>query len=454
MALFDDYQPGDIYKYVPESAQTAAKELFGGAEVLTTVATSVPAQLIGIGKTAYEEATTQPDPTMLKEEKWLERNKKYSNNPDYKRVLKDYNYRQSLIVEPETRLLENTDAFTYTPRTEAGQRNLSAIGEGAEYLKIPPFSPGIGNIGRIAKKGKPTQKTVDDKKPNVTSESLFTRAKMYFDESKAAQVDFNNSAITNLANRMAESLKAENISDISSYGSTAKALINKMKLRAKMRKPISINELFEFRDLIDDVETANKPKSKFTSMLLREDLDDFIGAADDSVISKTSTGSKANIDAFKKGQKIYGNAKNTGLLESLIKKAERKLSNNYTQLQLVDAMKKEVNSVLNSERKSKYFTKQHKEVLNDFVKDSKIENLMKRLTKLDPKHGGYGMGPNVALTTAAGLGFGDVSTALYVSAGLFGTGTAAAMARDAALKNKISNVINKIQNRTVDVDTG
>ena len=117
-------------------------------------------------------------------------------------------------------------------------------------------------------------------------------------------------------------------------------------------------------------------------------------------------------------------------------------------------MKKEVNSVLNSERKSKYFTKQHKEVLNDFVKDSKIENLMKRLTKLDPKHGGYGMGPNVALTTAAGLGFGDVSTALYVSAGLFGTGTAAAMARDAALKNKISNVINKIQNRTVDVDTG
>jgi len=54
---------------------------------------------------------------------------------------------------------------------------------------------------------------------------------MYFDKSKEAQVDFNNSSITDLGNKMLNRLKEENISNLSSYGATANALINKIKLR-------------------------------------------------------------------------------------------------------------------------------------------------------------------------------------------------------------------------------
>tara|TARA_R110000787_G_scaffold84443_1_gene181044 strand:- start:21 stop:1529 length:1509 start_codon:yes stop_codon:yes gene_type:complete len=455
MALFDDYQQGDIYKYIPESVQSLGRELYGGAEALTTVATAVPGQLIGIGKTGFDKVTTQPDPTMLKEEKWLEKNKTYSNNPNYKRVLKDYNFRKSQVVDSEELLGENIDKFTYMPRSKEGARNLSAIGNTLEYLKIPPFSPGVGNIGRIGYRGKtPRVKNVNSKQPTTSSETLFTRAKMYFDESKESQVDFNNSSITDLANKMEKTLSAENISKISSYGATAEALINKIKLRAKMRKPVNINELFEFRDLIDDIQTTAKPKSRFTSGLLRDELDDFITFSDEAVIHKSSAGTKQNITAFKTAQKYYGKAKNTNILEDLIIKSEMKLGANYTQAQLVDAMKKQVQTLVNSEKKSKFFTKEQKKILQDFVKGGKVENFLQRMSKLDPQYGGYGMGPTASLSIGAGMGFGDVATGLYAAAGLTTLGKSAAGARQALMENNIRKMVNKIQNREIDVKTG
>ena len=453
MAL--NYNEGDIYKYIPESLQTLGREARGVIEAGTTIATSIPAQLGGIGYAAYKDATTSPDQTMLKEEKWLEKNKSKSSHPDYQRVLKDYEFRQSQIKSPEQLIQEKTSDLTYMPRSEEGQRNISALGNVLEVSKIPPFTPGVGNLGRIGYKGKtPIVKNVNSKQATTSSETLFTRAKMYFDESKEAQVDFNNSSIIDLSNKMLNTLKAENISTLSSYGAAADALIKKIQLRAKMGKPVNINELFEFRDLIDDIQVTTKPKSKFASGLLRDELDDFISYADEGVIAKSSKGNKSNIDAFKTGQKYYGKAKNTNILEDLIIKSEMRLGANYTQAQLVDAMKKQVQTLVNSEKKSRYFTKEQKKILQDFVKGGKVENFLQRMSKLDPQHGGYGMGPTAALTVGAGMGFGDVAAGLYTAAGLTTLGKSAAGARQALLESNIAKMINKIQNRKIDVKPG
>ena len=454
MALFDDYQQGDIYKYIPESVQSLGRELYGGAEALTTVATAVPGQLIGIGKTGFDKVTTQPDPTMLKEEKWLEKNKTYSNNPNYKRVLKDYNFRKSQVVDSEELLGENIDKFTYMPRSKEGARNLSAIGNTLEYLKIPPFSPGVGNIGRIGYKGKtPRVKNVNSKQPTTSSETLFTRAKMYFDKSKEAQVDFNNNAITDLGNKMLNRLKEENISNLSSYGAAANALIMKLQLKAKMGKSVNINELFEFRDLIDDIQVTTKPKSKFASGLLRDELDDFISYADEGVIAKSSKGNKLNIEAFKTGQKYYGKAKNTNILETLLLNAEMTAGTNFTQAQLVDAMKRQVQSLVKSEKKSRYFTKDQKKILQDFAKGGKVEVFLKGMSKLDPSSGGYVIGPTPATAALVGSYLGPEAGGLtYLGLGVAGKTSKAA--REANMSTVINNMINKIQNRTVDVKPG
>tara|TARA_R110002072_G_scaffold124877_3_gene260438 strand:- start:48 stop:1544 length:1497 start_codon:yes stop_codon:yes gene_type:complete len=454
MALFENYKEGDIYKNIPKSIQTLGKEAYGAAETATTVATSIPAQIGGIGYAMYKDATTSPDPIMLKEEKWLEKNKSKSSHPDYQRVLKDFNFRQSQIKLPEQIMEETSSNLTYMPRSQEGQRNLSAIGDTLEYLKIPPFSPGIGNIGRIGKKGKtPRVKNVNSKQPTTSSETLFTRAKMYFDKSKEAQVDFNNNAITDLGNKMLNRLKEENISNLSSYEAAANTLIMKLQLKAKMGKSVNINELFEFRDLIDDIQVTTKPKSKFASGLLRDELDDFISYADEGVIAKSSKGNKLNIEAFKTGQKYYGKAKNTNILETLLLNAEMTAGTNFTQAQLVDAMKRQVQSLVKSEKKSRYFTKDQKKILQDFAKGGKVEVFLKGMSKLDPSSGGYVIGPTPATAALVGSYLGPEAGGLtYLGLGVAGKTSKAA--REANMSTVINNMINKIQNRTVDVKPG
>jgi len=79
-------------------------------------------------------------------------------------------------------------------------------------------------------------------------------------------------------------------------------------------------------------------------------LDDFIAYADEGVIAKSSKGNKSNIAAFKTGQKYYGKAKNTNILETLLLNAEMTAGTNFTQAQLVDAMKRQVQSLVKSEK--------------------------------------------------------------------------------------------------------
>ena len=76
------------------------------------------------------------------------------------------------------------------------------------------------------------------------------------------------------------------------------------------------------------------------------------------------------------------------------------------------------------------------------------------MSKLDPQHGGYGMGPTAALTVGAGMGFGDVAAGLYAAAGLTTLGKSAAGARQALMESNIAKMINKIQNRKIDVKPG
>jgi len=152
MALFDNYKEGDIYKNIPESIKTLGKEAWGLAETGTTIATAIPAQLGGIGYAMYDEATKQPDPVFIKMEKWLEKNKSKASHPKYQTVLKDFNFRKSNITQPEQVMEETASNLTYMPRGEEGQRNLSAIGDTLEALKIPAYVPGVGNVGRIGYK--------------------------------------------------------------------------------------------------------------------------------------------------------------------------------------------------------------------------------------------------------------------------------------------------------------
>ena len=350
---------------------------------------------------------------------------------------------------------ENIDSYTFSPRTEEGQRKVKVIGETLDKAKIPPFVPGIGPAGRFGVIRKPRGKKVKRGDPESveSADTLFTRAKTYFDEADEARVDFRPNAIQNLITQMRKSLKDNNISDLSSYGENAYTQLGRMELQLKSGQPVSFNKVMEFRDLIDDIETISKPKSRGVASILRDDLDTFIADAGDSVIAQSSQGNKSNLRAFKQGQQYYSKAKNTQILEEAIENAQMTRSGNYSQAQLVDAMKKEVKKIVKNKKKFRFFKGPQKEVLRKFAKGGSFEEFLKQASKLDPISGGFMLSPTALATLVSSMSYGAGSGAMVFGT-MAGIGQGAKAGRSALLKNSIDKMMANVQNRQVDVNTG
>ena len=444
----------ELFKVLPEPMKKIYREIYGGAETGASIVSGIGAPTLGIAETAVDAITHSDNPKLEKAEEWLQKNQDLAEDPRYITVKK---WRDKEVAKRpgDATLDENIDSYTYSPRTEEGQRNVQAIGETMDEYKIPPFVPGVGPAGRFGVKRKPRGKKVKPGDPESveTADALFTRAKAYFDEADEARVDFQPNAIKNLITQMRKSLKDNNISDLSSYGQNAYTQLDRMELRLNSGQPVSFNKVMEFRDLIDDVETISKPKSRGVASILRDDLDTFIADAGDSVIAQSSQGTKANLKAFKQGQQYYSKAKNTQILEEAIENAQMTRSGNYSQAQLVDAMKKEVKKIVKNKKKFRFFKGPQKEVLRKFAKGGSFEEFLKQASKLDPVSGGFMLSPTALATLTTSMSYGAGNGAMVFGT-MAGIGQGAKATRSALLKNSIDKMMANVQNRQVDVNTG
>ena len=449
-----DISKSDVFNKLPEPLKKVYREMYGVAETGASVVSGIGAPVLAGGEFIHDSLTHEDSPELKKAEEWLAKNKDLSGDPRYQKIQK---WRDNEVKQRpgEASVEEDMFGYTYSPRTEEGQRNVQAIGETMEDFKIPPFVPGVGPAGRFGVKRKPSVKKVRPDNPeNVeTSGALFNRARVYFDEAKDARVDFNANSVGSMISTMRNSLKEAEISGVSSYGKNAQIILDKMELQAKKGQPISFNQVMEFRDLIDDIETISKPKSKRVSAILRDDLDDFVANADESVIAQTSEGGRRNIDAFKRAQKYYGTAKNTQIIEEALENAKMKTGGNYSQAQLADAMKKEIRRIVKNKKQIKFFSPEAKTIMQDFAKGEPLERFLKRLSKLDPTAGNWVIGPNTGLAVLIGSLTDSTTGAIAYGAGA-GVGKTAKQARDLTMKNSINKMMANIQNRDVDVNTG
>ena len=443
-----------MFESLPEPMKKIYREIYGGAETGASIVSGIGAPTLGIAETAVDAITHSDNPKLEKAEEWLQKNQDLAEDPRYIKV-KTWRDNEVAKRPGEATLDKNIDSYTFSPRTEEGQRNVQAIGETLDEYKIPPFVPGVGPAGRFGVKRKPRSRKVKPGDPESveTADALFTRAKTYFDEADEARVDFQPNAIKNLITQMRKSLKDNNISDLSSYGQNAYTQLDRMELRLNSGQPVSFNKVMEFRDLIDDVETISKPKSRGVASILRDDLDTFIADAGDSVIAQSSQGTKANLKAFKQGQQYYSKAKNTQILEEAIENAQMTKSGNYSQAQLVDAMKKEVKKIVKNRKKFRFFKAPQKEVLRDFAKGGSFEEFLKQASKLDPVSGGFMLSPTALATLTTSMSYGAGNGAMVFGT-MAGIGQGAKATRSALLKNSIDKMMANVQNRQVDVNTG
>ena len=91
-------------------------------------------------------------------------------------------------------------------------------------------------------------------------------------------------------------------------------------------------------------------------------------------------------------------------------------SGNYSQAQLVDAMKKEVKKIVKNKKKFRFFKGPQKEVLRKFAKGGSFEEFLKQASKLDPISGGFMLSPTALATLVSSMSYGAGSGAM-----VFGT---------------------------------
>lgn len=428
----------------------AYKEAQGLVETGATLLSGAGSQLVGNIKGAYSDISQMDEinerkAKMQKYSNWLNQNQDKKDTEDYQIVMQGYNELKSKPIKSGEEIAsEFAQKYTYEPYTEEGKRNLEAIGEFVDVTKLAGIGPEFQTIPKtlpIKTKPKFTIQKAKTREDLPTSETLISRANQLFTQADEANIAFNPNAGVKMADAIDNALRENKISSISKTGIAAKNIANKIRQRSQKGETISMSDYMEYRDLFDDLVDTTKPKTGRVAGIGQKALDDFVDAADETMLA---AGDEVSIQTFNQARKKWGQAKKTADVENMMAKAERKVGANYTDAQLADAVRKEFNSLLNSPKRRKFYTKQELNVMDDFVKnDSKT---LKALSKLDASTGSPLLAlSNLGTSSAIGLlsGSPEIGAATFL-AQTFGGKTAKAL-REAKSRQQLMKILSEIQ---------
>lgn len=428
------------------------KEAQGLVETGTTLATGAGSTLVGNVIGAGTDIKREFDPefksrreNMQKFAKWLNTNRDKQGSEDYSLVMDEYNRLKELQPKSGEQIAsEFAQEFTYEPVTQEGQRNLEFLGDvigeskiegiGPQYQMIPRFIPKKGTPKTVLKKPK-------ERAELATAEDIKLRATNLFNKADEGKVRFSPNSQIYMADAIEEALRDNKISAISDTGIKARNIASKIRQRGEKNLEMSMSDYMEYRDMFDDLVNLQKPKTQRVATVAQKALDDFVENADDFYLS---SGDELSVATFKQARKKWGQAKKTADVEDMVAKAERQVGSNYTDADMADALRKQFKSLLNSKKRSKFYTRKELSIMDDFVRND--QKTLKALSKLDASTGSAI--PQIGnIATAGAIGTlassPEIGAIAYITQAVLGKGSK--MLRNQKAKEDLLRVLSQIQ---------
>jgi hypothetical protein len=317
------------------------------------------------------------------------------------------------------------ESITYSPKSDEGKANQEAIGKflqpvaevmtsaekalGNKALEVTGF-PSIAAIahtlptaileimglgaakalrkGTKAPKKKAIDKAIVESAPEAAD--LKTAARKVYREIDNSGVKVKANAIDSLVNKINVKTRKKGLDP----RVTAKASGAMDSLKDMKGSPQLLGELQVQRSIAQQVAKSTDPSEAMLGNIMIDELDGFL----DGVSNSSLTGGTAKTaKGFKVARALYGRAKRSEVITEAIEKSQEVASGAENGLRI------ELRKIVNSKKKSNYFSKKEISAMKDVIRGDKSTNLAKFVGTMGFGSGGgaHNLIPMLATTGAA-----------------------------------------------------
>lgn len=311
---------------------------------------------------------------------------------------------------------ETREQLTFQPRTEAGQRDIKAVGAaiapvgkalgaaeealGTGALELatelgasPQIAATVGAIAKTIptallevsgfaaakgvsklKTGKELQKAITESAP--TSEQLKSAARVVFNEIDGLGATIKPVAFDNLTRKIEKA--ARNVGASPRTTSAAFGVIDDfkdVKARLDAGEVIGLNELMELRTVANNAAKAIDPAQKAPALAIIDEIDNFLDSSGTSVLNVPKDA--PNIGAeYRAARQTWGRARRSELLDEAFVKAKDTASGFENGLRI------EFRKILKNRRQGKFFSAKEKTVMRQVSEGTTGSNIAKTIGRL------------------------------------------------------------------------
>lgn len=343
--------------------------------------------------------------------------------------------------ESEAEIIEKMGKFTYQPKTEKGQRNMEAIGEGIDKSKLagmPPFIniPGRFKGGAVTKRKiktneLPTRTTIKDE-----SAAAYKRA----DEMGAT---LKTSVFKSFSEQLKTLLHKKNYRKNNKDLSSITVIVEELDKFSKQKGGVTLENLQTLRELSGGAAGKSDSQAAMLGMNAKAAIDDFLSIVDNT---KLNNGSPQAFAQWRIARKKWGQQAKIKEMEWLQEKAElTDLGKEVPRDAKVENFRQEVVRLLKNKKQMKMYSETDKMAMREFIQGGPVDKMLGSIGGLAPKSTGGILGLGGLSATAAGTLGADA----FLTAGILGTGYSlgkgARKIKDSRTSTRSDNLMNRLR---------
>lgn len=377
---------------------------------------------------------------------------------------------QQGIKNAESEGAKLAQALTYQPRNETSKEVLGAIGEAADAVKLPAYVPVIGELPSITKsvsnakqfvkpyastaanalraEVKAAPQTVANTAKNVAAEvgfdpnapkavkppsmadikfsarnapsldDLAAESEILYGQANDAGIMFNSKQFTKAMDQIGKDLRNEGYTP-TGYTKIAGAL-EELK---NPNTPKDFVELQALRKIIAGAQASPDAKERQLATKLKEDFDDFIINAPESMVT---SGSKEGLEAWKDARNAWSRLSKSETFMDIIEKAQLDKSK-YSMSGIENALTTQMRNLAKNDKKMRMFSPEEQEAIKQVAKGDNTDLALTMLGKVAPNSVISSL-PAIMVGGPAGVALGAAGFAAKKAASMRKTGNIEALA--------------------------
>ena len=337
----------------------------------------------------------------------------------------------------EENAAEGMGAMTYEPRSEAGQRNVAAVGEAIDSSKLAGLPPMFQSPTRLSGKNIKRRKKSDKEIPTRTQiKENATKAYRAADDAGAV---VKTSDFARFAKLMKETLRKKGFRPGNQDLTSIKSIVEELTLLSKKKGGVTLQDLQDLRELAGGALSKADDQANMLGNTAAHGLDDFLDGISTGQLKK---GNSQSFSQWRLARQLWKQQAKLKEMEWMQTKAGLKSlkPRNPKDGEAMEKFRNSVIDLLANEKKIKRWNLTEQKLMRDFADGGSPEKVLGFLQGFSPSSA-HNIGQLATVPGAMMLGEMPWELALGGAGVAAGVGKAAAFTRARNMKGRGDNLM-------------